>query len=270
MFTKLLKQEWRATRGILGLLCLVSLIAAVLGGGSMRFLVGMSQETEEMEGIIVLCAMILACAIIAIAVCCAASVFLMIWRFYRSRFTDEGYLTFTLPVSTHQNLLSGLVNSTVCVILTALTAMICMAALLMLGFSGMKEFWAELWKEFPQLLEMLREAFGAEEWKLLGMMLLNLAVSLVGGLVIQMLAVTIGSMIARKHKLLAAVGTYFGISMVMSFVESALMVGSVNSSDTGPAIVSDFFSGTVLLTLAFAVGGYFLMYFLIEKKMNLN
>ena len=85
MFTKLLKQEWRATRGILGLLCLVSLIAAVLGGGSMRFLVGMSQETEEMEGIIVLCAMILACAIIAIAVCCAASVFLMIWRFYRSR-----------------------------------------------------------------------------------------------------------------------------------------------------------------------------------------
>ena len=99
MFTKLLKQEWRATRGILGLLCLVSLIAAVLGGGSMRFLVGMSQETEEMEGIIVLCAMILACAIIAIAVCCAASVFLMIWRFYRSRFTDEGYLTFTLPVN---------------------------------------------------------------------------------------------------------------------------------------------------------------------------
>ena len=47
MFTKLLKQEWRATRGILGLLCLVSLIAAVLGGGSMRFLVGTSQETEE-------------------------------------------------------------------------------------------------------------------------------------------------------------------------------------------------------------------------------
>ena len=270
MFTKLLKQEWRATRGLLGLLCLICLIAAVLGGGSMRYLVGMSQETEEMEWIIVLCAMILAAAIIAIAVCCAASLFFSIWRFYRSRFTDEGYLTFTLPVSTHQNLLSSMVNSAVCVVLVALTAMVSLVGMLTLGLSGMKEFWTELWNAFPRLLEMLRQAFGAEELKMLGLMLLNLAVSLVGGLVILMLAVTIGSMIAQKHKLLAAVGTYFGITIVLSFVESALMVGIVNSADTGPAIGSGFFGSTVILSLAFAVGGYFLMYWLIEKKLNLN
>ncbi|MGN0978423.1 MAG: hypothetical protein ACI4PH_10255 [Faecousia sp.] len=266
MFTKLLKQEWRATRGILGLLCLTCLIAAVLGGGSMRYLVGMSQETAEMEWIIVLFAMVLAAAIIAIAVCFAASIFLMVWRFYRSRFTDEGYLTFTLPVSTHQNLLSSLVNSAVCVILVALAAMVSLVGMLMLGLSGMKEFWTELWKAFPRLLEMLRQAFGAEELKMLGMLLLNLAVSLVSGLVILMLAVTLGSMIAQKHKLLAAVATYFGITMVLSFVESALMVGAVNSADT----VFGFFGSTVILSLVFAVGGYFLMYWLIEKKLNLN
>ena len=266
MFTKLLKQEWRSTRGILGLLCLICLSAAVLGGGSMRFLVGMSQETEEMEWTIVLCAMILACAIIAIAVCFAASLFLMVWRFYRSRFTDEGYLTFTLPVSTHQNLLSGMVNSAVCVILVALTAMVSLAALLMLGLSGLQEFWTELWQALPRLLEMLRQAFGTEEMKMLGMMLLNTAAGLLSGLVLLMLAVTIGSMIAQKHKLLAAVGTYFGISLVLSFVESALMVGAVSSADN----VFNFFGGTALLSLAFGAAGYFLMYFLIEKKLNLN
>lgn len=270
MFTKLLKQEWRATRGVLGLLCLICLIAAVLGGSAMRFLVDMSQETEEMEWIIVLCALVLASAIIAIAVCCAATLFFTLWRFYRSRFTDEGYLTFTLPVSAHQNLLSGLVNSAVCVLLAALAAIASLAALLLLGLSGLEEFRRELWQAFPRFLEELRESFGAEEWKMLVSMLLNLAVSLVSGLVILMLAVTVGSMIAQKHRLLAAVGTYFGISMALSFVESALMVGTVNAADTDIAIFNGFLSSSAVLSLVFAVGGYFLMYYLVEKKLNLN
>ena len=38
MFTKLLKHEWRATRGMLGTLCLVCLGASLLGGLTMRYL----------------------------------------------------------------------------------------------------------------------------------------------------------------------------------------------------------------------------------------
>ena len=38
MFTKLLKHEWRATRGMLGTLCLVCVGSSLLGGGTMRCL----------------------------------------------------------------------------------------------------------------------------------------------------------------------------------------------------------------------------------------
>ena len=39
MYSKLLKYDWRATRGMLGLLCLICLGAALAGGGTMRYLI---------------------------------------------------------------------------------------------------------------------------------------------------------------------------------------------------------------------------------------
>lgn len=45
MFTKLLKHEWRATRGMLGTLCLVCLGAGLLGGGTMRYLMIAAQQS---------------------------------------------------------------------------------------------------------------------------------------------------------------------------------------------------------------------------------
>ena len=49
MFAKLLKHEWRATRGVLGLLCLISLSAALLGGGAMRYLVSFSNQENRLD-----------------------------------------------------------------------------------------------------------------------------------------------------------------------------------------------------------------------------
>ena len=75
------------------------------------FAIVVENEDAAMSDLtMVLCMVLLSCGIVAIAVCCAASLFFMIYRFYKRCFTDEGYLTFTLPVTNHQILLSSIIN----------------------------------------------------------------------------------------------------------------------------------------------------------------
>ncbi len=46
MFAKLLKHEWRATRGMLGILCLIALGASLLGGLTSWYLFYASAHTD--------------------------------------------------------------------------------------------------------------------------------------------------------------------------------------------------------------------------------
>lgn len=104
MFAKLLKMEFRSTWNVLGILCLSLVGAGLLGGLAIRYLVGASAPKEWLE---ILCVLVITAAVLFFVVCGAAALIVQIVRFYRSRFTDEGYLTFTLPVTTHQVLLSS-------------------------------------------------------------------------------------------------------------------------------------------------------------------
>ncbi|MGN1016275.1 MAG: hypothetical protein ACI4PL_04705 [Faecousia sp.] len=267
MFTKLLKYEWRATRGMLGLMCLISLGAALAGGGTMRYLVWVG-DAEESNLLIIVSALALVACILTIIICGVAGMFLYIWRFYKSRFTDEGFVTFTLPVTTHQILLSSMLNSAIGTAVLCLTICLCIPVLMLVGMSGIPEFLPELKEAWPRILEVLRSAFRQEGMKYLWITLLNIVLGFGEGLVMVMLSVTIGSVIAKKHKILAAVGCYYGISMVLSFLIGISTVFAALSERTDAFF--GVFGTTSVITLIAAVGGYFLMYYLADRKLNLT
>ena len=145
MFTKLLKHEWRATRGMLGTLCLVCLGASLLGGGTMRYLIGATFQEAQHDAIVVLNVLAMVAAMIVVAVAGVAGLFLYIGRFYKSRFTDEGYLTFTLPVNTHQNLLSSMINSAIGMVIVFFVICAALVLWLMIGFSGIPDSYKTVW-----------------------------------------------------------------------------------------------------------------------------
>ena len=183
MFAKLLKHEWRATRGIVALLCVIILISGVTIGGVMYYMLRTeSQQSENVslaEGgfaivveeedaamsdlAMVLCMVLLSCGIVAIAVCCAAVVFFLVYRFYKRCFTDEGYLTFTLPVSNHQILLSSIVNciiGTLLVILAAALAVAIIFGMFLLAINSIQTIlWADVWTAWNEVWQQLRDSF---------------------------------------------------------------------------------------------------------------
>lgn len=269
MFTKLLKQDWRARWGVLGVLCLICLSAAVLGGGSMRYLVWASNQSETMKLPTVLCVLAMVMSFVAIAVCCVAQLFFQLWRFYKSCFTDEGYLTFTLPVTTHEILLSSLINAFLGMVLMMLVACVSLGGLLLLGFSGVEGFWPALWELLPRLLQDVANSVTGE---ILGYALLMLLAGILGvicQIVMVMLCITIGAMVAKKHKLLAAVGAYYGIQVAMTLVEAVFLPTQILTVAGESNLFYRIFGFNCLLLLMLTLLSYFGMYYLTDKKLNL-
>ena len=290
MFAKLLKHEWRATRGVIALLCVIILISGLTIGSAASFMLraesasgntimhydsrygstALPEEADD-EGMsdstMVLCVLLVMAGVIAIAVCTAASLFFVIYRFYKRCFTDEGYLTFTLPVNTHQFLLSSITNCIFCELLTfvaAAAAAAIIGGMFLLALNSTQTIvWADVWVSWEEVWQQLVDSFrkNANQFALAGF---SGIVGAFSELILLMVAVTIGALIARKHKILAAVGVYYGISMAQSFAMSMIMLNATTSEDVNALLVSP---GIMGLTLS--VCGYFLMHWLISKKLNL-
>ena len=281
MFTKLLTHEWRATRGILALLCIIVLIAGITIGCTMQIMVNASRDGATIgvngapipetlqpmsEFAEVACVLLIMAGVAAVAICSAGSLFFLIYRFYKRCFTDEGYLTFTLPVTSHQILLSSLVNTIIgeLIMLLAVGLSVGIAVLLFLGAFPENLIWADvsvgLKEAFSQMWASL-----AEHMDVLASMTATGIISALAELIVLMLAVTIGAMIAKKHKILAAVGVYYGISMVQSFALTFANLSVVSEEN-----ILHIFSATGLTSLAIGIGGYFLMHHLVNRKLNLT
>ena len=275
MFAKLLKHEWRSTREMLGILCLISLGASLLGGLTMCYLFYVSShDGGGSDALEILSVLFMIAAMIALAVVGVAAVVVYMGRFYKSRFTDEGYLTFTLPVNTHQNLLASLVNTAIGMVL--MTLVICLSGCLWLAiaFAGVEGFYPTVREHFPELWEkfwsLVQTHAGEIPWGVVARGMLSALTGAINSLVMLMLAVTVGSLIAKKHKILAAVAVFYGIHVLISIATAFLMSATVWLSGGALAAMSGFFGRTALLMTALSLGGYFLMYWLVDRKLNLN
>ena len=122
MFVKLLKQEWRANRGLIGLLCAVIGISGLLTGGILRYMTWSTATGNDF--MVIVYTIILTAAVLAIFGCCVGAMYLLVYRFYQSRFTDQGYLLLTLPVTTHQQLLGSITNTLMGMVLVGMTALV--------------------------------------------------------------------------------------------------------------------------------------------------
>lgn len=86
MFGKLMKAEWRASRRIIGVLCAVVLISGALLGLLGNVLLREGTGSWQLPDFVnVLFSLLSMTAMLAVTLSLAASVFYVLWRYYRSR-----------------------------------------------------------------------------------------------------------------------------------------------------------------------------------------
>ena len=259
MFAKLLKHEWKATWGILGMLSLCALGAGVVGAVMLRLLID-AAETNQNNPLNAISPSVLMFVLLGLMVYSVGGSILLYFRFYKNKFTDEGYLTFTLPAKSWEIFLASLVNILIWSVIIGLVVCVSVGLILVLGLGNLVKniFPADAWQ---QLLESVD-----------GEVILNLAmnaVNAVSNVVVIMACITLGAVAAKKHKLLAAVGIYYGASTVRNTVSTIVMASTMESAQTFEKVMTVSSVSNAVIGVLFAVGGYFLSVYLMDHKLNL-
>jgi hypothetical protein len=162
---------------------------------------------------------------IAMAACLVVSLILVYWRTYTHFYTDEGYLTFTLPVKRSTLYLSKVITAAIVEFSTGLLFVLGIAIILLVapptenGALINPVAYTGLW-------ELLREGWALVGGWMIVWVLAFLPIPLLFCLVtsgMTMLCITVGAVIAKKHKLIAAIGIYYGVTTVLSFVGQLIM-----------------------------------------------
>lgn len=285
MFSKLLKHEWKANWGLMSVLALAVIGAALVGIIALRVLVNYGDMISESESFLVLLlfplGMLVFASFVSLVIYVVAVSYVLLFRFYKNKFTDEGYLTFTLPVNSHQIFLSSALNMLIWWVISIVLMVILFACMILFGtatdglvnmdmirsFKNMEYVWEALGEIFGQIL--------GDSYGVLG--LVTVVVTPVYSVVLWMTCITLGAVVAKKHKILAAIGISYGanivlniVSSVVSVLPSLILIGNPNPGEAEMQAYFTLSSVVQLVLLAgVAVGGYFLSTHLMKHKLNL-
>ena len=260
MFAKLLKYEFKSCAGLMGILSLGSLGVGAGSGLILRYMVHTAEHmivNDSLEMVLGILFFFSFLTLFAFAI--IGSLYPLV-QFYKRKFTDQGYLTFTLPVRSWQIYLTSFLNILFWDIIMVLTLAGGFVLVFAVGFVG-TEIWGEIVRSLP-IYEF--EQITAE---LDFINPLYYLVSSLGGVMLMINSIVLGSVIARKRKVLGAVGVYYGTTMLMSAV-SAWITNMEYVSDPLLAI-ERMQTATMVSACAFGIGGAILAIWLMDKKLNL-
>ena len=276
MLGKLLKYEMKATArpivpaflAVLGLTLISSLF--ILFGNPFENVEGLDTVYTTVFG------SLLAFTIIAIVVFTAVVIIFILQRFYKNFFTDEAYLTFTLPVSTSQNLGAKLISGFLWILLAGFVSLFCIfyiifvAALKSAEGLSLAAFFDALGRDFQTAFARIGLDGAVFGFELLVMVLVSMASSLI----IYYLSVTLGCFVAKKHKVWGSIGMYFAINFAISIISnllySFLTVGVYAVDYSIASVFHVMLLVPTLLYLCIGVAGWFLCVKLLRDKINLQ
>lgn len=155
---------------------------------------------------------------------------LIYWRFYKNFYTDEGYLTFTLPVSRRTHLLAKTLNAVIWHTLYGTVSAVSFVLLLLLAPSeGINGVVSVSFGAFGDLVEIFGEIWNAiGAWTLVYAFLLLLFLELctIFSICLIQFCITVGSILVKKAKLIVGVAIYYGVYSVLSTAITILVVCS--------------------------------------------
>ena len=207
--------------------------------------------------------------ILLIIACCMGAPIYFIVYFYRSLYSDKGYVMHTLPVTTHQKLFSKLITSFV---MELLTFAVCFLSVLIILYE--RESFAWLSRVFQSAAPPFLAATDMHFSTFIILTLILLLISLLSQLLMYYASISLGQLFGG-HRVLGAIAAYMGLNFISQIISSIiLIVLSVGSMDTyalmtGRTIIA-LYGLTGCLNLLLALGYYMICYYIMEKKLNLN
>lgn len=272
MLSKLLKYDFRRVKRVGLPILIATLLATVVGSLNSLFFGHVTNALMHDDSVALILMMILSVLfmmliIVVFALAVAGVQIAVFVDFYKSLITDEGYLAFTLPVKPKTIIFSKVINSCLWNLIVGAVATVGMA--LVMGIMSLSEAGSS---------DITGSLVGSEDGVGLFFVLLIalVIVYFLNSQLLYFLAIFFGSVIAKKNKLVAAVGCVIGVNMFYGTALSlVIMVPFIMMVSAGSTASNPFVAINVGLFIIIAILGaltflfYYLLKYMMEKKLNL-
>lgn len=263
MLGKLFKHEWKALSRFLLPIHAILLICSFIG----RFLLTPHLYNPDTPNLIIITSISTYIFVIN-AGGLFTSLFVAI-RFYKSLFTDEGYLTWTLPATPGQHLLSRFAAATIWIIIDVL----CLALSLLLLF-----YTEDLVHMLPKITPRFQEVMGVTMSQCFSFYFVLMIFSAPIVTSILYFCIAIGQLFS-SHRILGAIITYFCVTIITSLVSFGLLLNSPYATQlfqpSATSLYTNdylFFIFKITFIISIIEGGisYLVSYYIMNKKINLT
>ena len=220
----------------------------------------------------ILSGVLLVTYILGIAALFIMTVVLVVKRFYDNMLKDQGYLTFTLPVTTNAHMISKLLVAFIWSVLT------CVVTAITLVITIVDK---EVIEVLPELIKVITETITKYDlYGLLVKVFIFCIVSAFMSILSFYFCLSVGQLF-NKHKILGAVLTYFGIYIIMQIIMQvvittvtmnfdmmyALLYGNANLYIDFADIMLDIY---LIIYIILAIVFYVASTLILDKKLNLE
>ncbi len=262
MTGRLIKYEFRSSIKLMGVIWAALIVTSFLFSISSNFMGNIMRSSSIASTLINLFQGITGMLYIAVFIAtAAASVVIIIMRFYKGLLSDEGYLMHTLPVKPWQLITAKGVSALIIVCASVIVSMLSIMILAGTGSIG----------AIVEFCDLIREMFREEPKVILvaAEFLVLAILSLLKSIYQIYASLSIGQL-AGKHRILLSLGAYVGINIVITVLAvlimmlldvtgalsgwSSLSLNTVNDMlNAGQAVLGFFAAVTVIQLAAFHV-----------------
>lgn len=285
MLRKLIKYEWKSTYKVGSLMLITSLVIGLLGAITVRFAFHDDMENELASSVFPILGFftLLLFFLLLVSIVYGNLIYQGV-KFYKSMYCDEGYLSHTLPVTTHQLLLSKIFVSGIWVLLIAVSLFVAgfMFVGSLISASGADMSLWEVIREIFRHLPELKEEFGISITPYVIWFILTVFVGPFISMASLFGAITMGQIVNKHRGLMAFV--FYLLYMVVNWICQMITgmpfeYAKYNSLNSG---YDDSFFGTfsganvgkcftqLAVNFVLAMIMYAIAYHINEKKLNLE
>lgn len=275
MLKKLLKYDLKSVFKYWWIAAVTTFCLSFAAGGCITVL---RSEKELPTVVNILSGFTVFLVIAAFCVFSVLSAVFVFFRFYKNFFTDEGYLTFTLPVKRSSLLNSKLYMGGIVEFATVFTLGINFLTMILIGY-GDKIFTEKFIRKIIELVKDIVDQFGVYTALYILEMLLIFVLIIVFSVLLLYVCITLASMISKKAKVITAIGIYYGVNMIVSFVfQIFTLFGYSGIAERFAKLDINVLKPTLALTIlgimvaisVFCAMLYTLQYWMLDRKLNLS
>lgn len=262
MLGKLMKYEWKATWKFLCIANLMIVIMTILADITVKLDFFSYKRGNMIQFIAMMVMMTYVLSMFAMVI--GVAIFL-IYRFYTSTYSDQGYLLHTLPVDKHHIIISKVLVSALWIILCE--AVMYLSVIVLVSANG------ELFETLIDSVDSIMSFTIAETVKVKGFAVFMTFLAFLFALFAKLLKVTacisLGQLSAN-HKLLFSVLYYFGIYIIQK-IFTAIYFVFIMAVDKNDYIFDWYGWESMLLSgIIYSVVFYLITWYVMDKKLNLE